>query len=398
MITYGNSSMKKDSPWYDDLTIGTRWYLEGESIMAIFAARAIKLGEPAMVSTSRHGYYAEEVTPSKVKEAVLAVDPTFVLAGRSLYGDEDRPDGNDFWYFHKTGAVHIGLNEKNANVDYVGNDVELAKKLMASIEALLINLPPAGTVYMMTATADGPEFHSVGEGGKDLERGNYAEDILVGYDRIKSELTTSEPRGRLTILNGPAGTGKTFLIRGLLQEVKGAVFVVVQPHFLPSLAEPSALTALTKLRADHEGEPIVLIVEDADECLANRIDGNLSAISAVLNIGDGLMGSVMDVRIVATTNAGTNDFDPAIKRPGRLSTSMTVNKISVAKASEIYERLTGKKALVYPYLDEPLRAEPMILEEMTVAEVYQLAYDAGWKPMVTAKKKSVGFGFASGPR
>jgi hypothetical protein len=381
MSVYRDIIPTKQEPWYHDMTVGTRWSVETEGIMAILAARTVMLGEPPVTQSSCSGFYADDANPAKVLEVLHATLPGLKKVLRYTdFSEEDRQDGYDYWFFHETGAIHLSLQDKSGDVEYIGNSHEIAQKLFKAFEPVLINVPPTGTVYMMTATERGPEFHSVGVGGHVLERNNYDPEVLEGYDRIKAELKAANPRGRLTILNGPAGTGKTYLIRGLLQEVTGTVFVVVPPHALPSLSEPAALTALSKLRRDHQDEPIVLVVEDADECLARREEGNLSAISAVLNIGDGLMGSVMDVRIVATTNAMHQDFDPAIKRPGRLSTSMTVGKIKAELANQIYKRLTGKDEVI---------CEP--LKEMMLAEVYQKAYDGGWKPL-PGKKKSVGFG------
>ncbi len=47
----------------------------------------------------------------------------------------------------------------------------------------------------------------------------------------------------------------------------------------------------------------MLIVEDADECLVQRGSDNMSTIASVLNISDGILGSILDVRVLATTNA-----------------------------------------------------------------------------------------------
>jgi hypothetical protein len=49
--------------------------------------------------------------------------------------------------------------------------------------------------------------------------------------------------------------------------------------------------------------PILFIIEDADDCLVPRGSGNVSTISSLLNYTDGIFGSMLDLRIIATTNA-----------------------------------------------------------------------------------------------
>ena len=84
--------------------------------------------------------------------------------------------------------------------------------------------------------------------------------------------------------------------------------------------------------------------------------------------------------IVATTNAKHQDLDPAIKRPGRLTAFQTVGALSPAKALEVYKRLMSTESPV-----------EFSKKAMTLAEVYQFAYDSGWR----GPKKERQFGFSS---
>jgi ATP-dependent 26S proteasome regulatory subunit len=122
---------------------------------------------------------------------------------------------------------------------------------------------------------------------------------------------------------------------------------------------------------------MVLILEDADEVLAPRENGNLSAISGVLNIGDGIVGSTLDIRIVATTNAKETQLDPAVKRPGRLNVFAHVGKLSPEQCSEIYTRLTGRVG--------------EFSKSLVLAEIYQRAYDEGWTGLKETVTRSMGF-------
>jgi len=235
-----------------------------------------------------------------------------------------------------------------------------------------------GTVYMMTMTKDGPQFKPIGKGGAEYVRENYTSVVTEAFDRIRAELVAEAPRGRLSVISGPPGTGKTYLIRGLLKAVPEAIFVIVPQQALAALLAPDGIAALTDFRSENGDEPIVLVLEDADDALAPRREGDTSVISSLLNLGDGIVGSAVDVRVVATTNRDHQEFDEAILRPGRLSTHVVVGDLDVETANAVYKRLTNE--------------EGTISKPCSLATVYQLAYDAGWlgasqKPA----KKKMGF-------
>lgn len=236
-----------------------------------------------------------------------------------------------------------------------------------------------GTVYMMAMTKEGPKFQPIGKGGADMIPENYTPAVREAFKRISKELVDEVPRGRLSVISGPPGTGKTYLIRGLLRNVKSAVFVVVPQQALAALLDPSGMAALVEFRAQMEEDPIVLILEDADDALAPRREGDTSTISSLLNLGDGIIGSAIDVRVVATTNRDHQEFDAAILRPGRLSTHVVVGDLDSETATAVFKRLTDKND---------------VLPACSLATVYQKAYDAGWQggDKSTAPKRKMGFG------
>ena len=238
---------------------------------------------------------------------------------------------------------------------------------------------PKGRVHVLITTNSGPSFKSMGVGGEALVRDNYSDKVLEGYDRIIADMNADQPRGRVAILNGEPGTGKTFIVRGLLNDVKDAVMVIVPANLVVQLSQPGMIPALVELHKDSGDRPIIFLIEDADEVLATRMGDNMSAVSAVLNLGDGILGKLLDIRIIATTNAKHQDLDEAIMRPGRLSAHVSVDALPYEKAQEVYKRLLGGE------VDLP-RAR-----EYTLAEIYQMAFDKGWKPPKETKK----VGFAS---
>jgi len=158
----------------------------------------------------------------------------------------------------------------------------------------------------------------------------------------------------------------TFIARALLSDVPNAAFVVVPPHLVKDLGSPELIPALVQAKHYGTSGPIVLVLEDADKVLVNRQAGDMAAISSLLNLGDGILGGVIDARILATTNAATLEMDPATRRAGRLCSHVTVNDLSPEHATAIFRRLTGK--------------DMSIKKNATLAQVYWAARQHGWLP------------------
>ena len=85
--------------------------------------------------------------------------------------------------------------------------------------------------------------------------------------------------------------------------------------------------------------PIALVLEDADRCLVTRGENNINSIQSLLNLGDGILGSLLDLRIIATTNAKKLEMEAAILRPGRLSKRLEVGALDLDTARGVFRRL-----------------------------------------------------------
>lgn len=225
--------------------------------------------------------------------------------------------------------------------------------------------PRKGLVFTLVSTMGGYTINRLGLAGTPLERDNYMPGVMSLYDHVVEDLQTESPCGRLVILSGSPGTGKTYIVRSLLSAVPTAAFILVPPHLMSELSGPEVLPALTQAKNEFNG-PIVLIIEDADQCLVNRKEGDMSAISSMLNLGDGILGSILDIRILATTNAQTLEMDAATRRPGRLCRYIEVGQLDKDAASKRLSQLAGRPV--------------QVSGEMSLAEVYRRARDLGWKP------------------
>lgn len=229
--------------------------------------------------------------------------------------------------------------------------------------------PPSATdlksrIFVMNQTECGLQKTELSFPFVDLERGNYTKEQVACFDHILHDLISAEPCGRLIILDGAPGTGKSFFVKGIIKNTNN-LFLLVPASLVSQLDSPSLLGFLLTLHEEYHKHPIALIIEDADQCLLPRDGMNMSSISSLLNLGDGVLGAALNIRLICTTNAKSLEIDKALLRSGRLCSSVHIGLLEKEHASEIYERLTGKKKV--------------FKDKVTLSEVYGLTKNEGHK-------------------
>lgn len=325
------------------------------------------------------------------------------LGGRKVFVSFDA--GDEFLGEYFVGTVHYIWKDSYISV-YFQKDMSSFVKthtinetfyntLRIIIEESVKEIPDSGSVYVLIKTVHGIELQEAGKLNCPIEKGNYADKIVEGYEHIVKDIANPHPCGRLILLAGEPGTGKTYFVKGLISCVKSAKFVMIPPSLVGDLVGPDLISLLIAHNVDYGdgGVPIVLVIEDADTCLSSRTSDNIASISSLLNLGDGIIGSLLDVRILATTNQRHRDIDPAISRPGRLCRFLTISELSQEKSLDIYQRLTGKrpKSLGSKRVSSSGLLEKETVKDLqsklTLAEIYRKARDDGWFPK-DAKQQS----------
>jgi hypothetical protein len=223
------------------------------------------------------------------------------------------------------------------------------------------------SVYMMIANNDGITIQKTGKVGSPFHSAFYGKKVKESYEFMCQDLVKEIPKGKITILSGPPGTGKTFLIRSLIGNLGSKCsFVIVPPSLVSKLGEPEMLPALLEHKSDKK--PMVLVLEDADILVKERLKDSIDAISAALNMGDGILGDVCNIRLLITTNQPITEIDSAMKRPGRLSISCVVGSLNKEEISEAWKEISP---------DKEMPEELSALDSASIAEVfsYKKEYD-----------------------
>jgi hypothetical protein len=256
-------------------------------------------------------------------------------------------------------------------------DNELAQSVLAEVAAAATGPPD------QTEAAGGPAavkpadvgfWHLSGRGplrsvraietsSWDSIRRNYTAAAAAELEEL---MTLSPPKltGRLLLLHGPPGTGKTSVIRTLAHEWRDwcGVDCVLDPERL--LRDVGYLTSL--LLSDREnGDPgncdpgdtgggdadgvdrkasgrwRLFVLEDCDEVIRSesgfgsgqlgRVGHVGQALSRLLNVTDGLLGQGRNVLICITTN--DNLFHPAVVRPGRCLKQIEIGPLDREEAA-----------------------------------------------------------------
>jgi hypothetical protein len=143
------------------------------------------------------------------------------------------------------------------------------------------------------------------------------------YDRFM------ESSASILLLIGPPGTGKTTFIRGLLHHAQRNAIVTYDEKIL----ERDYVFAQFI-----EGDAGVMVIEDADNFLKPRDEGN-TMMHRFLNVGDGLI-SLKGKKLIFSTNLpSVRDVDAALTRPGRCFDVISFNNYTLDEAKNLSTKL-----------------------------------------------------------
>ena len=291
-------------------------------------------------------------------DAALTTDDARVVRDAAEDDGQGRLAVGDGWTLHVT----RWKQSRRARVTVTAVSAELAQSVLDSATANAVEEPaPADDSVPIGFWHFGP--HGPRRVQREIDaapwekiRANYARPVAQTLERLMT-LDGTVVNGRLLLLHGEPGTGKTTALRALAQQWRTwcQVDCVLDPERL--FRDPAYLMSVA-LGSGDEDEPRwrLLMLEDCDELISGEAKTSAGqSLSRLLNLTDGLLGQGRNALIAITTNEDLATLHPAVVRPGRCLASIEVGRLPYAEATA--------------WLGSPRGVGP---EGATLAELYAL--------------------------
>ena len=166
---------------------------------------------------------------------------------------------------------------------------------------------------------------------------NYNDDFEQVNSVIKTRLNTDNDKG-LVLLHGKPGTGKTSYIRYLTSQINKRM-IFLSPEMMSKISSPEFIGILSAYPNS------IIIIEDAENIIEERVGGGSSAISNLLNLTDGLLADCLKIQLLCTFNTDVSRIDKALLRKGRMIAIYEFKDLEQKKAQQLSDSLGYKNKI-----------------------------------------------------
>ena len=159
----------------------------------------------------------------------------------------------------------------------------------------------------------------------------YNDDFSDIHDKILEKLKNNNFNKGVILFHGKPGTGKTTYIRYISSLIEKRMIFVPQ-ELAYQIASPNFLSLLMDFPNS------ILILEDAENIIKDRIGNDNSPVASILNISDGLLSDCLNLQMICTFNTDLGKIDKALLRKGRIITKYEFKDLDFKKANKLAEK------------------------------------------------------------
>ncbi len=200
----------------------------------------------------------------------------------------------------------------------------------------------------------------------------YGEKFEEKHNALVKEINEKNNSG-LFIFHGATGSGKTNYIRYLISKAKPEIEFIFYPiTLLREITSPDLITFLS------DYQDAVLIIEESEDSVQARdlFNTDKSSIANLLNVSDGLLSDVLNLKIICTFNTDIKNLDKALLREGRLLGIHRFEALPAENANKIAKLNNITREFTAP---------------ATLAQIYNIPLNEDFSDF-SVRQKKIGFG------